>query len=49
MQQVADRRLAVFRILKARHIGLCRVIDRFDRALANSDPISIAVIDFAID
>lgn len=27
MQQVADRRRAVFRILKTRHIGLCRVID----------------------
>ena len=32
-----DRRLAVFRILKARHISLCHIIHRFDRVLANSD------------
>jgi len=38
MQQVANWRLAVFRVLKARHIRLCRIIDRFDRALADSDP-----------
>ena len=38
MQQVADRRLAVFRALEARHIRLCSIIDRFDRAIADRDP-----------
>src|SRR5205823_4825523 len=38
VQQVTDRRLAVFRALKARHIRLWRIIDRFDLALAKSDP-----------
>src|SRR6516165_9128309 len=37
MEQVADRRLAIFRPLKSRHILLCRVFHWADRALANSD------------
>jgi hypothetical protein len=49
LQQVADRRLAVFRALEARHIRLCRIFDGFDRAVANSDPDQHRVIDFAID
>ena len=38
MQQVANWRLAVFRVLKARHIRLRRTIDRFNHALADGDP-----------
>ena len=37
MQQVADRRPAIFGALESRHIGLRRIVDRFDRAFGNGD------------
>ena len=37
MQEIADRRPAIFGSAEARHIGLGRVVDRFDRAFGNRD------------